>query len=85
MKECHMIFNDINTLKQHIDKIHLHITRKYSCEWPECNYSTDKYHHFYYHKAGHTSKPLKCTQCDCGLTFNTTYRLKIHKRVHKVK
>ena len=50
---CHMTFNDIKLLKQHINKIHLQITRRYSCEWPECNYTTDKHQSYNNHKRVH--------------------------------
>ena len=50
---CHMTFNDFNILNQHINKIHLQINRRYSCEWPECDYITDRHQRLYNHKRVH--------------------------------
>ena len=50
---CHKTFNDIYKLKLHINKIHLQITRRYSCEWPECEFTTDSYDRYYKYQKYH--------------------------------
>ena len=71
-------------LKYHVDKIHLHLTPQYSCEWPECEFTTDKYHLYYYHKAVHIGDRFECTHSQCEETFDTKYELKIHKKTHRL-
>ena len=79
---CNMIFNDKKMLKYHVDKIHLHLTVEYSCEWPECNYTTDKYHLYYYHKAVHIGDRFECTHSECEETFDTKDEMNIHEKTH---
>ncbi|XP_068628711.1 zinc finger protein 679-like [Battus philenor] len=55
--------------------------KQYSCEYPDCTYSTKLSSNLIKHKRKHTSeKPFLCDQC----TFRTNFinSLKVHKRIH---
>ena len=80
---CQMTFNDKNKLNEHIDEIHLHITRKYSCEWPECNYTTNLSSTYHYHRGVHLGKHYKCTHANCEKSYSTRYKLNMHMRRHE--
>ena len=81
--ECYMIFVGHKMLKQHIDKIHLQITRRYSCEWPECEFTTDNPSTYYYHRGGHIDQRFTCTHNQCGKSFKSKNYLRVHTRRHR--
>ena len=55
----------------------------YSCNYPGCNYATEKKYNMNRHKKVHTGvRPYSCNQPGCTYTAALKATLKMHKRTH---
>ena len=87
--KCEMVFGDDEVLQKHLKSKHpdRSVRKKFSCDHPSCDYSTDDKSNLNRHLAAHTGKRLfKCNYHSCRKDFSRKDVLKRHiKTVHEKK